>query len=349
MKSIKIGSTQIGKSEPCFVVAELSANHSGNLQIALDTIEIAKECGADAVKIQTYSPDKITLNYEKDDFLIKDSKKWGSNTFYELYKKAMTPIEWHEDLLKKAKEVDLEFFSSPFDLDAVDFLDELGIGAYKLASPEITDITLIKAIASKGLPIIISSGLAFLEDIDLAVDTIKKTGNDDLVILKCVTSYPTPFEDANLRNIPFLMDRYQTIVGLSDHTMQGNVPEVAVALGAKIIEKHFILDKNIKSPDAFFSLDKFEFRNMVNQIRLCEDVLGSYDYCLSESAKKNLSGRRSLYFNANIKKGEKITANNIISVRPSFGLHPKHYENLIGKIVIKDVEFGDRVSMKYIK
>ena len=283
---MKIGNKEIGGDNPCFIIAELSANHNGELEVALETIRAAKRTGADAIKLQTYTPDTLTIDCDNEYFKIGGGTLWDGKTLYELYGEAYTPWEWHKRLFEVAAEEGLICFSSPFDFTAVDFLEKLNVPAYKIASFEIQDIPLIEYAASKGKPIIISTGIAEEEDIQLAVDTCRKVGNNDIILLKCTSSYPAPLELANLNTIPDLKARFGVEVGFSDHTYGSLAPTVATTLGAKVIEKHFILDKSIGGPDADFSLDIKEFTDLVNQVRDTEKLLGKISYEISDKVKK---------------------------------------------------------------
>ncbi len=332
-----------------FIIAELSANHNGLLQNAIDTIKAAKEAGADAIKLQTYTADTLTLECDKEDFIVKGGTLWDGKTLYELYKSAHTPWEWHEELFRVAKEEGIICFSTPFDKSAVDFLEQFEPPAYKIASFEIVDLELIGYAASKGRPMIISTGIATLEEIESAVETCKSAGNNDIVLLKCTSAYPAPLEDANLRMIPDLAKRFDVVAGFSDHTLGITAPIAAVALGAKVIEKHFILDKSIGGADADFSLDKDEFSQMVKGVRECEKLLGRVDYTIHEKKKKSRQFARSLYVSKDIKKGESLTLENIRCVRPGYGMHPKHIKEVLGKKAAKDIEFGSRLESKYIQ
>lgn len=343
---MKIGNFDL--NEKCFIIAELSANHNGSIETAIKTIKAAKKAGADAIKLQTYTPDTMTLPVRKDDFIINNGSIWDGENYYDLYKTAYTPWEWHEELFRVAKEEGLICFSSPFDKSAVDFLEKFNPPAYKIASFEITDIDLIHYIASKQRPVIISTGIAQKEDIDLAIKTIRSTGNEQIILLKCTSSYPAPIEEANLAMIPQMAKDYNVITGLSDHTLGLVAPVVAVTLGAKVIEKHFIIDRSIGGPDSTFSLNLEEFSEMVNNVRAAESSLGRNDYFLTEKSKSGRVFSRSLYFSKNLKVGETITRENVRSVRPGFGLHPKHFDEIIGKSVSQDVEAGDRVDWKVI-
>ena len=332
-----------------FIIAELSANHNGSIQTAVETIRAAKRAGANAIKLQTYRPDTITLDSHQKDFLIDDNSIWRGQNLYDLYKKAYTPWEWHPKLFEVAKEEGLICFSSPFDLTAVDLLEELNNPIYKIASFEITDIPLIRYVASKGKPIIISTGIATDKDIKLALKACKDQGNKRVALLKCTSSYPAKIEEANLMMIKDFTRRYKVVSGLSDHTLGIVAPVVAVTQGAKIIEKHFILEKSIGGPDASFSLDEKEFRKMVEAVRESELAIGEINYSLSEKQKLARNYSRSLYVSEDVKKGDIVTESNIKSVRPGYGMHPKHLPNILGKIFTKDCRIGTRVDEKLFK
>ncbi|PKD16751.1 pseudaminic acid synthase [Salegentibacter salinarum] len=345
---MKIGNKVIGEPEPVFIIAELSANHNGSIETALKTIKAAKRAGADCIKLQTYTPDTITINSTKKDFIIKGTI-WEGKNLYNLYEQAYTPWEWHKAIFEAADEEGLICFSSPFDKTAVDFLEDLNVPAYKIASFEITDIPLIEYVASKAKPIIISTGIAGQEDIELALDACRRMGNNDIALLKCTSSYPAPIEEANMVMIKDLAERYDVISGLSDHTMGSTVPIVAAAMGAKIIEKHFILDKSIGGPDASFSMDEEEFTEMVKAVREAEKAVGKVDYTLTEKQKKGRDFSRSLYVVEDIKVGEKITEKNVRSIRPGFGLHPKYLIDILGKRINKNVEKGTAFNLDLIE
>jgi N-acetylneuraminate synthase/pseudaminic acid synthase len=330
-----------------FIVAELSANHGHKLEVALESVRAAKEAGADAVKIQTYTADTITLNCDADDFKVKGTL-WDGRTLYDLYQEAYTPWEWHQAIFDEAKKCGLICFSTPFDKTAVDFLEDLGNPIMKIASFEITDIPLIEYAAKKGKPMVISTGIAMPEDIELAVKTCKEAGNDDITLLKCTSSYPAPIEDANLMTMVDMKERYGVKVGLSDHTMGYDVAVAAVALGATLVEKHFILDRSIGGPDAAFSMEIGEFAAMVNSIRNVEKALGEVIYPTDPSKIKGREFCRSLYVAENIKAGDMITEKNVRSVRPGFGLHPKYLYSLIGKKVNCNLQKGEIFKLDYI-
>jgi pseudaminic acid synthase len=331
MNSIKIIDKEIGNNNPVFIIAELSANHLQNFNLAVETIKAAKKSGVDAVKLQTYTPDTITINSENEYFQIKQGTIWDGTTLYQLYKEAYTPWEWQPELKKTAEDLGLICFSSPFDNTAVNFLENIGVPAYKVASFEITDIPLIEYIASKGKPVIISTGIATLADIEEAVNACKRMGNNQIALLKCTSAYPAPLEDVNLRTIPNLSETFKVVVGLSDHTPGTSVPVAAVALGAKIIEKHFILDRNLGGPDAAFSLEPEEFKEMVEAVRDVEKALGEVSYELTDKMKKSREFSRSLFVVEDINAGEAFTEENIRSIRPGFGLHPKYIKRILGK------------------
>lgn len=331
-----------------FIIAEMSANHNQQLDIALDTIRAAKKAGADAVKIQTYTADTLTLDCDKPDFVCGKGL-WEGQTLYSLYQKAYTPWEWHEEIFRVAREEGITCFSTPFDKTAVDLLECLNNPIYKIASFEITDIPLIKYISSKHKPIILSTGIAMLEDIQLALETIHKEGNWDVTLLKCTSAYPAPIEDANLLTIPDMKDRFRTRVGVSDHTEGSVVPMTAVALGAEVVEKHFIIDRSIGGPDSAFSMDEKEFAKMVQDVRNVEKAKGDVCYPSDPSTIKGREFARSLYVAEDMKAGDVITEKNVRSVRPGYGLHPKFLTELLGKEINRDIEKGERLSISYLK
>lgn len=327
-----------------FIIAELSANHNGSKTIAIDTIKAAKRAGADAIKLQTYTPDTLTLNCDRDDFLIKGGTLWDGKTLYELYSEAYTPWEWHEELFNVAKQEGLVCFSTPFDLTSVDFLEGLDNPIYKIASFEISDIPLIEYAASKGKPMIISTGIANYDDIKLAIDTCHKVGNRDITLLKCTSAYPAPYEEANLIMMQQYAKDFDVKIGLSDHTLGITLPIVATALGATVIEKHFILDKSIGGPDAAFSLNEQEFTEMVNAVRIAEKTIGQISYDLTEKQIKSQQFARSIYVAQDIKEGETFTKDNLRSVRPGFGGHPKNLHKFLGKKAMRSFTMGDRFN-----
>jgi len=338
---MKIGNFDLEK-DGVYIIAELSANHGGKIEIAKETIKAAKEIGANAIKLQTYTADTLTLNSDKEDFIIKGGTLWDDRKLYDLYKEAYLPWEWHKELFDYAKEIGIDIFSSPFDKTAVDFLEKLNPPAYKIASFEITDYELIKYTASKMKPIIISTGIATIDEIQDAVNICRDVGNEDIVLLKCTSAYPAMLEDANLSMIPNLAQTFGVISGFSDHTLGSTAPIVAVTLGAKVIEKHFILDKSIGGADADFSMDKQEFAEMIRAVRDAEKLFGKVDYSMTEKKKKSRQFSRSLYVAKDIKKGEVLTEENIRSVRPGYGMHPKYLKDVLGSVSERDLEFGDR-------
>ena len=345
---MKIENYTIEKNNPVFIIAELSANHNGSLETAKETIRAAKRAGANCIKIQTYTADTITIDSDKEDFLIKDTI-WKGRRLYDLYQEAYTPWEWHKEMMNIAKQEGLIFFSSPFDKTAVDFLETLDVPAYKVASFEITDIPLIKYIASKNKPIILSTGIAERSDIELALEACKEMGNNDIALLKCTSSYPSTINEANICMVKDLAERYNVISGLSDHTIGITAPIVATCFGAKIIEKHLILNDSIGGPDSSFSMNEEEFSKMVKAVRKAERAIGIVNYELNEKQIKAKDFSRSLYVVDKIKAGQLITEKNVRSIRPGFGLHPKYLESILGRKAIKDLEKGDAFSKDMIE
>ncbi len=341
---MKIGNFDL-TSDGVYIIAELSANHNGSLQVALDTIKAAKEVGANAIKLQTYTADTITLNSKKDDFKITQGTLWDDKYLYELYEEAYTPWEWFEELFAYAREIGIDIFSSPFDKSAVDFLEQFKPSAYKIASFEITDYELVRYTASKMKPIIISTGIATKKEISDVVNICKKEGNENIILLKCTSAYPAPLEEGNLNTIPNLAKEFNVLSGFSDHTLGSTAAIVAVALGAVLIEKHFILDKSIGGADCEFSMDKKEFSIMVKNIRDTEKLLGSVNYSMSNQKLKSREHSRSLYISKDIKKGEILSLDNIKSVRPAYGLHPKYLNDVLGKKSTKDLFFADALEV----
>ena len=337
------------KSKRIFVVAEMSANHSNNIKNAYKIIDEAKKVGADAIKIQLYKADKITINSKNKDFKIKNQNWKKFNSLYNLYNKAETPYTWYDDLNKYCKKKKIILFSSVFDLETVDFLEKKRCPIYKIASPEITDIPLLAKVAKTNKPVIISSGLATEKDLDLAVKTLKKNKCKKIIILKCTSSYPAPVDELNLSAIRYIKKKYKTVVGFSDHSLGTIAPTVAVSFGAKVIEKHINLEKNNSSVDNFFSLNISGFKEMVKNIRDTEKMIGNNEIKISKNSKKNLSGRKSLYIIRDINKNEIFTKYNIGSIRPSHGLHPKYFNIILGKKSKKKLKFGQRMRLSYIK
>tara|TARA_B110000114_G_C15036098_1_gene375022 strand:+ start:245 stop:1285 length:1041 start_codon:yes stop_codon:yes gene_type:complete len=345
---MKIENFEISNTSKVFIIAELSANHNGSISTAIETIKAAKRAGADCIKLQTYTADTLTIDCDKDDFLIKGTI-WNGKNYYQLYKEAYTPWEWHHELMKVAKNEGLICFSSPFDRSAVDFLEKLNVPAYKIASFEITDIPLIEYVASKGKPIIMSTGIAETKDIELALDACRRMGNNDIALLKCTSSYPAPIEEANMCMVKDLANKFDVITGLSDHTIGSTVPIVATCFGAKIIEKHFILDRSVGGPDASFSMNETEFTEMVKAVREAEKAIGIVDYNLTDKQIKGKDFSRSLYVVKDMKKGDILTEEYVRSIRPGFGAHPKELSNILGQKVNQDLERGDRFSILNIQ
>ncbi len=339
---MKIGKHDLEK-DGTYIIAELSANHNGSLQNALDAIKAARDIGANAIKLQTYTADTMTLDSKKNDFLITQGTLWDGKYLYELYKEAYTPWKWHEELFSYARSLDIDIFSTPFDKSAVDFLEQFNPSAYKIASFEITDYELVRYTASKQKPIIISTGIAKIDEILDVINICKSVGNENIILLKCTSSYPSPLDEANLIMIPNLKETFGVEVGFSDHTLGNTAPIIAVTLGAKVIEKHFILDKKIGGPDSEFSLDKKEFKQMITSVRDTEKLLGKTDYILTNKKIKSREHSRSLYICKDIEKGELFSEENIKSVRPGYGKHPKYKNDIIGTKASKKYFFGDRV------
>jgi len=335
--------------EKVFIIAELSANHGHDINIVKKSMKAAKESGADAIKIQTYTADTLTIDSNKEYFQLDSGTIWDGRTLYDLYSEGTLPWEWHEELMKYAVELDLIFFSTPFDNSAVDFLEDLNVPVYKIASFEAMDIPLVEYTASKGKPMIISTGVSTLSDIEEAVAACKRVGNENIVLLKTTSSYPAKVEDANLNTIPNLKETFDVEVGLSDHTMGITVPVLSVALGARVIEKHFILDKTIGGPDASFSLTPTEFSEMVQSVREAEKALGKVDYSMSEGKKNNRLISRSLFIVEDVRTGETLTEKNVRSIRPGHGLEPRYYNDVIGKKATQDLERGTPLAWSHFK
>lgn len=348
-KLIDISGKKIGENQPCFIIAELSGNHNQSYERAIELIKAAKEAGADAVKLQTYTPDTITIDCDNEYFQITQETIWDGTTLHKLYQTAYTPWQWQPKLKKFAESLGLICFSSPFDFTSVDFLEEMNVPAYKIASFEINDIPFIKKIASKNKPVIISTGVAYMSDIEEALDTCKKENNTQVILLKCASSYPTPYEDINLKTIPNMEETFDCIVGLSDHTLGCEVAVAAVALGAKVVEKHMTLRRSDGGPDAAFSMEPEEFKTMVNSIRNVEKALGKVTYDLTYKQKKSREHSRSLFVVEDIKKGEIITEKNVRSIRPNFGMHTRYYEEVLGKKVKEDLPKGTPLKWEFIE
>lgn len=348
-KIITIDGKTIGGDSSTYIVAEMSANHNGDYNRAVEILHAAKEAGADAVKIQTYTADTITIDSDKPYFKITQGTLWDGRTLYDLYKEAYTPWEWHAPLMEEAKKLGITLFSSPFDLTAVDYLENLDVPCYKIASFEITDIPLIRKIARLKKPIIFATGIAYEKDIKLALDTCKEEGNEDIILLKCTSAYPAPFETVNLEMIPFLSKEFDCISGLSDHTMGYSVAIASVAKGAKMIEKHMTLKRSDGGADSAFSMEPEEFKAMVDGVRQVEKAIGKAGYDLSEKQIKEREHTRSLFVTNDIKKGEEFTPDNMRSIRPGYGLHTKYYEEILGKKATVDLEKGTPMEWKYVE
>lgn len=347
-KSFNIDNIKIGEEERTFIIAEMSANHLQDYERAVEIIRKAAWAGADAIKLQTYTPDTITLDCDNEYFQIKQGTIWDGTTLHKLYQTAYTPWEWQPKLKKVAEELGLVFFSSPFDVTAVDFLEEMNISAYKIASFEINDIPFIEYIASKGKPVIISTGVARMGDIQDALDACKRMGNNDVALLKCTSSYPAPVEESNLRTIPNMKESFDVLVGLSDHTMGNAVSVGGVALGAKIIEKHMTLRRSDGGADSKFSMEPEEFKEMVDNIRIVEKAVGRVTYDLTQKQINSREHSRSLFVVKDIKKGEVFTRENIRSIRPGFGLPTKYICEILGRIAKEDIEKGTPMSWRLV-
>lgn len=347
-KEIYIGGRRIDGNSPTFIIAEMSANHLMDFDRAKAIMQAAKDAGADAVKIQTYTPDTITLDCEDPCFQITQGMIWDGTTLHKLYETAYTPWEWHPELKKAAEDMGLIFFSSPFDLTSIDFLEKMDVPVYKVASFEINDIPFIRKIAETGKPIIMSTGIAYLSDIELALKTCREAGNEQVILLKCTSAYPSPYEDINLRTIPSMREVFDCLVGLSDHTMGCAVAGAGVAVGAKVVEKHLTLSRKDGGPDASFSMEPQEFREMVDNIRLVEKALGRVTYDLTDKQKASRDHARSLFVAKDMKAGEVFTPENLRSVRPSCGLHTMYYEELLGKRIKRDARLGTPMSWELV-
>lgn len=348
MKTVQIGSKMIGSEVPCFIIAEMSGNHNQDYSRAEELLRAAKAAGADAVKLQTYTADTITLNSDKSMFNTETGSLWEGQTLYELYQKAYTPWEWQPKLKRLADELGILLFSSPFDLTAVDFLEDMDVPAYKIASFEINDIPLLRKVAKTGKPIIISTGTAEIGDIASAVKTCKEEGNDQIVLLKCTSAYPSPYEEMNLKMIPNMKETFQCAAGLSDHSMGDEVAIAAAALGADVIEKHFTLKRSDGGVDSGFSMEAEEMANMVRRIRNVEKALGKVDYSLTQIQKNERYFGRSLFACRDIKKGEAFTEENVKSFRPAVGLHTKYYEDILGQKAAKDIAYATPLAFSDI-
>lgn len=343
MSTISIGNRKIGEGFPPYIIAELSANHNGKLERALETITAAKNCGADAIKLQTYTADTMTIDCDSDDFLIKGGL-WDGYKLYDLYKEAQTPYEWHKAMFDHARKIGITCFSTPFDESAVDLLEDMNAPAYKVASFEATDLPLIRYIASTKKPMIMSTGMANLTEIEEMVSTAREGGCSDIILLHCISSYPAPVEQSNLLTIKDMSERFGVQVGLSDHTITNVASIAAVALGARIIEKHFILDRREKGPDSEFSIEPNELEALCRDSKDCWLSLGKAGYERKPAEEANVKFRRSIYFVKDMSAGETITKDHIRRIRPGLGIEPKYVEKLIGKTVKQNIKAGTATS-----
>lgn len=340
IRSIEINGRRIGAGLPVYIIAEMSANHNQNYDQAVGIIKAAKEAGADAIKLQTYTPDTITLNCGNEHFLIGEGTVWEGKNLYDLYKEAHTPWEWQPELKKVANSLGLDLFSTPFDSSAVEFLEDMNVQAYKIASFELVDLPLIRCVAKTGKPIIMSTGMATLEEIEEAVRTVRGAGGQQLALLKCTSVYPAPAEEMNLRTIPHLAETFGVVTGLSDHTLGTAIPVAAVSIGASIIEKHLTLSRLRPGPDSSFSLEPHEFGRMVENIRIAEKALGKVSYNATKKEGASRAFRRSLFVIKDTKAGDEFNEKNVRSIRPGSGLHTRYLEDIYGSIASKDINRG---------
>lgn len=339
MAITRFSDINIGGDNPCFIIAEVSANHNHDLDRALEIIEVAAKAGADAIKLQTYTPDTLTIKSDRPEFQVTGTI-WEGETLYSLFEQASLPWEWHKPIFDRAKELGMQFLSTPFDFTAVDYLEDHGVDFYKIASSELVDIPLIKRVAQTGKPVLISTGMGNLAEIEEALATLRANGCEDICLLKCTAAYPAKVEEANLATMVEFAERFNVIPGLSDHTMGPTLPMVATALGAKVIEKHITLARADGGPDSAFSLEPDEFADMVRVVRDAESALGVVSFEPSKGEVRSRDFRRSLYVTAAMKKGEVFTPENMRSIRPANGLHPRHYEDVLGKTATQDIEAG---------
>jgi pseudaminic acid synthase len=346
---IQIQGRRIGPDQPVYIVAELSANHGQKFGQAAELIRAAHEAGADAVKLQTYTPDTLTIDSQKEWFQIEKGSLWAGRTLYELYKEAFTPWEWQPKLMKIANDLGLPLFSSPFDFSSVDFLEKIDVPAYKIASFELVDLPLIKRAAATGKPVILSTGMASIAEIEEAVSATRQAGATEIALLKCTSGYPASPKEMNLRTIPHLAATFGAPVGLSDHSLGISIPVAAVSLGAAIIEKHLTLSRADRGPDSAFSLEPAEFKAMMEAVRTAEQALGGIHYGSSEDESANLRFRRSLFITKDVSAGTELSAENVRSIRPAMGLPPRHYDQVLGRTVVRDVEMGTPLSWDLIR
>ena len=349
MNSISIDGRLIGAGQPTYVIAEISANHNHDIQEAIDLIRIAKDCGADAVKIQTYTPDTMTIDCDNEHFQIGKGTIWEGKNLYQLYGEAYMPWEWTPRLVEEAGKVGITLFSSPFDSTAVDFLEEMDMPAYKIASFELVDHPLIARVAKTGKPVIMSTGMGTLSEIFEAVEVLESNGCSQYALLKCTSSYPAPAEEANLARIQHMSEAFQVPVGLSDHTMGSTVPAVAVGLGACIVEKHFTKSRQVEGPDSSFSMEPAEFKEMVDAVRMAEQAVGTVTYDLTEKEKNSRVFRKSIFVVADIKVGEELTAKNTRVIRPGYGMEPKYLDQVMGMTAKEKITKGTPLDWKFIR
>jgi len=343
-QKIQIGDRRIGGGEPCYIVAELSANHNQSFERAVEIVRAAKQAGADAIKLQTYTPDTMTIRSDRPWFRIPGDSIWAGKTLYQLYQEAYTPWEWHAELQRTAHRLGLDFFSTPFDATAVAFLENLQVPAYKVASFELVDVPLLRVIAKTRKPVIVSTGMASREEIEEGVKTLRSHGAEQLALLKCTSAYPASPNEMNLRAIPDLAAAFDVVVGLSDHTLGSSVAIAAVALGVSIIEKHFILARTAGGPDSTFSMEPQEFARMVTAIREVEQALGGTAYGRTAEEAKSVCFRRSLFVVRDVKAGETFTPDNVRAIRPGYGLAPRHLDRVLGQTATRDVPEGTPLS-----
>ena len=348
MKSFGIGKRQIGTKHPVWIIAELSANHNHDFEQAFQLIKAAKEAGADAIKLQTYTPDTLTIDCDNEYFRIGKGTIWQGKNLYQLYQEAYTPWEWQPKLKVIANDLGMDLFSTPFDFTSVDFLQKMEVPAYKIASFELVDLPLIRRVAQTGKPIIMSTGMATLSEIDEALRTARDAGATQIALLKCNSAYPALPGEMNLRTIPHMAEAFRVPVGLSDHTLSIAVPVVAVALGACIIEKHFTLSRQITGPDSSFSLEPREFKQMVQAVRTAENAIGKVQYEVSEKERGSSIFRRSLFVVNDIRSGEQLTRKNVRSIRPGYGLHTRYYDEILGLEAKNDIKMGTPLSWDLI-
>ncbi|XOB98438.1 pseudaminic acid synthase [Deinococcota bacterium DY0809b] len=346
---LSISGRSVGSGQPAYVIAEVSANHNQDLDAAIELVRAAKEAGADAVKVQTYTPDTITLKSDRAPFRISGGTLWDGRVLWDLYREAYMPWDWQPRLKEEAERLGLHFFSTPFDFTAVDFLEELGVPAYKIASFELVDLPLIRRVARTGKPLILSTGMATVSEIEEAVSAAREAGAEQIALLRTNSAYPAPPDEMDLRTIPHMAEMFGVPVGLSDHTLGIAVPVAAVAMGAALIEKHLTLSRSVPGPDSAFSLEPHEFKAMVDAVRTTEKALGGVRYGPTEKEGASRAFRRSLFVVRDIRAGETFTAENVRSIRPAHGLHPRHYEEILGRRAKADIEAGTPLGWDLIE